>query len=129
MSVIGGCSQPVDATLYLERRDGVYLDGSEIWSRFHCGREDGVMGSLASRGIAEGDWAGVWQAVVVYSFSGIAARRDTACAPAALEVGVDALGARDDIQRDCGASIGPVDGEVSGSLDFEVPLPKGAHTA
>ena len=79
-----GCSQPVDATLYLERQAGVDWDGSEIWSRFHGVREDGVMGSLVWRGVVEGDRAIVWQAVVVHSFSDIAARRDTACAAAAL---------------------------------------------
>src|SRR5271155_4559179 len=54
------CSQLVDATLYLERQDGVSDDGSTISSRVYGDREDGVMGSLAARGIAESDWAGVW---------------------------------------------------------------------
>src|SRR5271168_3719013 len=55
----GWCSQLVDATLYLERQDGVSDDGSTISSRVYGDREDGVMGSLAARGIAESDWAGV----------------------------------------------------------------------
>ena len=48
-----------------QRGDGVYVDGSKISSRVHCGREDGVMGSLEARGIAEGDWTSFWQAVIV----------------------------------------------------------------
>src|ERR1700738_2824068 len=38
----------------LEGKDGVW-DGTEISSRFYCGREDGVMGSLEAWGVAEGD--------------------------------------------------------------------------
>jgi hypothetical protein len=37
-------------------------DGSGLSSRVYGGREDGVMGSLAARGVAESDRAGVWQA-------------------------------------------------------------------
>src|SRR5208337_1216312 len=58
--IFRGCSQLVDATLYLERQDGVSDDGSTISSRVYGDREDGVVGSLAARGIAESDWAGVW---------------------------------------------------------------------
>src|ERR1039458_7355193 len=32
-------------------------DGTEISSRVYGGREDGVMGSLAARGVAQSDWA------------------------------------------------------------------------
>src|SRR5450759_781376 len=39
-------------------------DGSEILSWFQRGRENGVVGALAARGVAESDWAGVWQAVI-----------------------------------------------------------------
>ena len=44
----------------LNGKDGVYGDESRISSRFHCGREGGVVGSLAARGVAESDWASVW---------------------------------------------------------------------
>jgi hypothetical protein len=44
----------------LKGKDGVYGDGLRISSRFHCGREDGIVGSLAARGVAESDWARVW---------------------------------------------------------------------
>jgi hypothetical protein len=101
MSVFGGCSQLVDATLYLERKDGVSDDGSTISSRVYGDREDGVMGSLAARGIAEGDWPGVWQAVVVNIFPVGTARVDSSSATAALAIGVDACGTRGDIQRYC----------------------------
>src|SRR6476659_51686 len=52
-------------------------DGSGISSRVYNGREDGVMGSLAARGVAEGDWAGVWEAVIVDLFPGVAIRWDS----------------------------------------------------
>jgi hypothetical protein len=47
----------------LNGKDGVYGDESRISSRFHCGREGGVVGSLAKRGVAESDWASVSQSV------------------------------------------------------------------
>ena len=53
-------SQWVDATLYLERRDGVYADDAKKWSRVQFGREDGALGPLATRGVVEVDWSGVW---------------------------------------------------------------------
>ena len=37
-------------------------------------------------------------------------------ATASLEVGIDALGARGDLQRHCGVSIDPIDGKVVGPL-------------
>jgi hypothetical protein len=37
-------------------------------------------------------------------------RWDSSCATASLAVGIDALGARGDIQGHCGASIGTIDG-------------------
>jgi hypothetical protein len=44
----------------LNGKDGVSADESKISSRFYCGRENGVVGSLAARGVAESDWAGIW---------------------------------------------------------------------
>ena len=44
----------------LRGKDGVCGDRSNISSRFHCGREDGVVGSLAARGVAQSDRTGVW---------------------------------------------------------------------
>jgi hypothetical protein len=52
----------------------VWFDGSKISSRVHCGREDGIMGSLEARGVAEGDWTSFWQAVIVDLFRGGTAR-------------------------------------------------------
>jgi hypothetical protein len=52
-------SQLVDATLYLSRKRWSVGDVSKISSRLHSGRENGVMGSLAARGVAEGDWPSV----------------------------------------------------------------------
>jgi hypothetical protein len=94
----------------LNGKDGVYGDESRISSRFHCGRESGVVGSLAAREVAEGDWASVWQAVIVYLFPAGTTRGDSSCATAPLEAGIDALGARGDIQRHCGVSIDTIDG-------------------
>src|SRR5258706_2446720 len=69
-------------------------DGSGISSRVYNGREDGVMGSLAARGVAQGDRAGVWQAVIVDLFPGVTARWDSSSSSASLAVGSDALGTR-----------------------------------
>src|SRR5450759_121142 len=41
-------SQLIDATLYLNGKDGVFGDVARISSRFHCGRENGVVGALAA---------------------------------------------------------------------------------
>src|SRR5689334_21475225 len=46
MSAIGLPAQPVDATLrILTGKDGVYDDTARIFSRLHCGRENGDFGS------------------------------------------------------------------------------------
>ena len=42
------------------------------------------MGALAAWGMTEGDWASVWQAVIVDLFSGGAAWGDSSCAEAAF---------------------------------------------
>ena len=77
----------------LERRDGVFNDVPKISSGFYSGREDGVMGSLAARGVAEGDWTSIWQAIVVHLLPGIPLRRDSSCTTTSLAVGIDAFGA------------------------------------
>src|SRR5260370_36718304 len=59
-------------------------DGSGISSRVYNGREDGVMGSLAARRVAEGDWAGVWEAVIVDLFPGLTARWNSSI-PSAID--------------------------------------------
>src|SRR5580765_4154838 len=92
----------------LEGKDGVW-DGTEISQRVYCGREDGVMGSLEARGVAKGDRAGFWQAVIVDLFSGSSAWWDSSRGAASLQVGIDACGTRGDFQRCYGPSIGPVD--------------------
>src|SRR5450759_3628127 len=68
-------------------------DGSEILSWFHCGRENGVVGSLAAGGIAESDWANVWQAVIFHLLPSRTARGDSSGTTASLAVGIDARGA------------------------------------
>ena len=42
--------------------------GSKLSSRIQCGREVGVVGSLATRGVVVIDWTGVWKAVIVKLF-------------------------------------------------------------
>src|SRR5476651_779703 len=76
-------------------------DGSVISSRVYNGREDGVMGSLAARRVAQGDWASVWQAVVVHLFPDLTARWNSSNPSASLAAGADALGTRRDIERHC----------------------------
>ena len=51
MSVVGGCSQLIDATLYLKREDGVICDGWKETLGFHGGGEIGDVGSLAAADI------------------------------------------------------------------------------
>ena len=80
----------------------------------------GVVGALAAWGVAEGDWASVWQAVIVDLFSGGAAWGDTSCAEAAFPAGIDAFGARGDFARHCG---GPID-----ALDSQVARARGRHS-
>src|SRR5258708_7499691 len=98
-------------------------DGSGISSRDYNGREDGVMGSLAARGVAQGDRAGVWQAVIVDLFPGVTARWDSSSSSASLAVGSDALGTRGDIERHCDTSIRTIDGADAVPLAlFDDPL-------
>src|SRR5258706_10783239 len=94
-------------------------DGSGISSRVYNGREDGVMGWLAARRVAEGDWAGVWEAVIVDLFPGLTARWNSSIPSASLAVGADALGTRGDIERHCGTSIGKIDGWAAGPLALD----------
>src|SRR6478609_4596966 len=49
-------------------------DGSGISARVYNGREDGVMGSLAARRVAQSDRAGVREAFIVHLFPGVTAR-------------------------------------------------------
>src|SRR6478609_9703944 len=74
-------------------------DGSGISSRVYNGREDGVMGSLAARRVAQSDRAGVWEAVIVDLFPGVAIRCDSSSSSASLAVGADAFGTRGDTER------------------------------
>ena len=73
------------------------------------------MGALAAWGVAEGDWASVWQAVIVDLFSGGAAWGDSSCAEAAFPAGIDACGARGDFARHCGGPIDALDSQVAPS--------------
>src|SRR5258707_12504961 len=59
------------------------------------------------------------RSVIIYLFPAGTARGDSPCATAPLEVGIDALGARRDIQVHCGVSIGTIDGSVSGPLGLD----------
>jgi hypothetical protein len=45
--------------LILIRQHGVD-DAPEVFSRLHCGREDGTLGSLTAGRVTECDWASVW---------------------------------------------------------------------
>ena len=74
-------------------------DGAEISSRFYGIREDGALGSLAAGGIAQGDWAGFWQAVIIDLSSAVTTWWDSAGPSASLAIGADAVGARGDIER------------------------------
>src|ERR1019366_9667791 len=114
-AIVGGLNRSTQHFI-LNGKDGVFGDVARISSRFHCGREDRVVGSLAAGGIAQSDWASVWQAVIVYLLPVGPARRDSSGSPASLAVGIDGLRARGDIERHCGTSIGTIDGEAAGPL-------------
>jgi hypothetical protein len=77
------------------------------------------VGPVAARGVAEGDWTSVWEAVIVDLLSGGSIRRCSSCATAAFEIGIDADGAGGDLPRDCGSSIDAIDGEVTGPLALD----------
>src|SRR4030095_7269804 len=94
-------------------------DGSRLSSRVYGGRKDGVMGSLAARGVAQSDRAGVWEAFIVHLLPGVTARWDSSSSPASLAAGADARGTRGDIERHCGASLGPLDGHLAGPLALD----------
>src|SRR6476620_4568181 len=96
-------------------------DGSGISSRVYCGGENGVMGSLEARRVAEGDRTSFWQAVIVDLFFGGSAWWDSSCPAASLQAGIDAAGTRGDVERRYGASIGTIDRQVAGprTLDGE----------
>jgi hypothetical protein len=49
--MLGGLNRSTQHFI-LNGRDGVFGYVSKISSRFYCGREDGVMGSLAARGVS-----------------------------------------------------------------------------
>ncbi len=119
MSALTRWSQLIDATLYLKRKDGVSADEAKLWSRVQYGREDGVVGSLAARGVDESDWASVWQALIVYLFPSGAVRRHPSGSPAAIPVGAEPFGTRGDLQRHCGETIDPIDGQVAGPVSFD----------
>src|ERR1019366_2257360 len=74
----------------LNGKEGVFGDVARISSRFHCGRENGVVGPLAAGGVAQSDWAGVWQAVIFHLLPSRTARGDSSCTTASLAVGIDA---------------------------------------
>jgi hypothetical protein len=71
------------------------------------------VGALAAWGVAEGDWASVWQAVVVDLFSGGAAWGDSSCVEAAFPASIEACRARGDFARHCGGPIDALDGQVA----------------
>ena len=71
---------------------------------------------MATRGIVAIDWASIWQAVIVNLFPAGAVRRDQARTPPALAAGIDVVGARGDIPRDCGSAVDPLYGIVTGPI-------------
>ena len=87
----------------------MWCDGSKISSRVYGGRENGVVGSLEAGRVAEGDWTGFWQAVIVDLFSGCPAWWDSSCRSASFQTGIEARGTRGDFQRYYGTSIGTID--------------------
>src|ERR1700722_1192811 len=94
-------------------------DGSRLSSRVYGGGEDGVMGSLAARGVTQSDRTGVWETFIVDLFPAVAVRWNSSSASASLPIGADTLGTRGDIERHCGPSIGALDGRAPGPLALD----------
>jgi len=94
-------------------------DGTEISSRVYGGREEGVVGALAARGVFEGDRPSVWEAIIVYLFPGSTARGHPSFGKTSLEAGVDAFGAGGDFQRYYSASISPIDSQGAAPFAFD----------
>src|SRR3974377_571110 len=110
-----------------EMEDG---DGPRNCSRFQCGGESGVVGPLAARGIAEGDWTSVWQDVIVDFSSGGPLCGNSPGTASSFAIGIDAFGARGDIPRYCGGPIDALDGQVAGPLALDgEPRNKGQRRA
>src|SRR6185369_12559431 len=84
MSAFGGDLNRSTQHFILKGKDGVSGGKPRISSRFYCGREDGVVGPLAAGRVAESDWPGVWQALIVRLFPGGATRWDPPCATASV---------------------------------------------
>src|ERR1035437_10068342 len=116
MSEMGGGLNGSTQHFILNGKDGVFGDVARISSRFHCGRENGVVGSLAAGGVAQSDWAGVWQAVIFHLLPSRTARGGSSCTTASLGFGMDEVGAGGVLQGHCGTSIGTIDGQVTGPL-------------
>jgi hypothetical protein len=86
---------------------------------FSTEEEDGVVEPLAARGVVESDWAGVWQAVIVYLFSTGAAWWHPSRATTPIPAGVDPIGTRRDIERYCGGPIDTIDGQAAGPITID----------
>ena len=92
------CSMDRGFEIQGSRRGFNALEKAELWDRWQRGE------SLKAIGRAFG------KPSLVDLFSGGPTWGDSSCTPASFAVGTDAPGARGDIARDRGASIGAVDG-------------------
>ena len=88
------------------RRGFTAAEKTELWDRWQRGE------SLKAIGRAFGKPSSS-------IYFQVAPHGDSSCATASLEVGIDALGTRGDIQRHCGGSIGTIDGSVAGPLALD----------
>src|SRR5512135_3771611 len=89
------------------RRGFSAAEKTELWDRWQKGE------SLKAIGRAFGKPS---SSIILPSSS---TRRDSSGSAASLAAGIDAFGARGDIQRSCGASIGPIVGQAAGSLALD----------
>ena len=78
---------------------------TELWDRWQRGKSLKAIGRAFRQPV-----------MTIDLFPACSARWDSSCGAASLETGIDALGARGDLQRDCGGSVGTIDGSVAGSL-------------
>src|ERR1035441_7850584 len=88
------------------RRGFTAAEKTELWDRWQWGESLKAIGRTFGKPSSS-------------IYCQLATRWDSSFTTAPLEVGIDALGARGDIQRPCGASIGTIDGHAAGPLALD----------
>ena len=89
------------------RRGFTAAEKTELWDRWHRGEQLKAIGRAFGKPSSS-----IYHQVAP-------ARWDPSGSAASLAIGIDALGARGDIERPCGASIGTIDGTFAGPFTLD----------